>query len=75
LFVYLFRPRYIYRFRNPEQLQAEAGYYLTNLVSTKKKYKLGSLNYYLHHQKMGAISFIETMEAKSLSISKEEFDA
>lgn len=24
--------RYIYRFRNPEQLQAEAGYYLTNLV-------------------------------------------
>ncbi|KAI8378469.1 hypothetical protein BD560DRAFT_389441 [Blakeslea trispora] len=46
--------QYIYRFRNPEQLQAEAGYYLTNL--------------------MGAISFIETMEAKSLSISKEEFD-
>jgi uncharacterized protein YpiB (UPF0302 family) len=34
------------------------------------------MNYYLHHhQKMGAISFIETMEAKSLSISKEEFDA
>ena len=25
--------QYIYRFRNPEQLQAEAGYYLTNLVS------------------------------------------
>ncbi|OBZ90211.1 Vacuolar protein sorting-associated protein 9a, partial [Choanephora cucurbitarum] len=47
--------QYIYRFRNPEQLQAEAGYYLTNL--------------------MGAISFIETMEAKSLSISKEEFDS
>ncbi|KAI7906573.1 uncharacterized protein BX663DRAFT_496977 [Cokeromyces recurvatus] len=46
--------QYIYRFRNPEQLQAEAGYYLTNL--------------------MGAISFIETMEAKSLSISEEEFD-
>ncbi|CAO0796317.1 unnamed protein product [Mucor circinelloides] len=47
--------QYIYRFRNPEQLQAEAGYYLTNL--------------------MGAISFIETMEAKSLSITKEEFDS
>ncbi|CEP17622.1 hypothetical protein [Parasitella parasitica] len=47
--------QYIYRFRNPDQLQAEAGYYLTNL--------------------MGAISFIETMEAKSLSITKEEFDS
>ncbi|KAI9480526.1 MAG: hypothetical protein EXX96DRAFT_563123 [Benjaminiella poitrasii] len=47
--------QYIYRFRNPEQLQAEAGYYLTNL--------------------MGAISFVETMEAKSLSITKEEFDS
>ncbi|ORX49924.1 hypothetical protein DM01DRAFT_1409369 [Hesseltinella vesiculosa] len=47
--------QYISRFRNPEHLQAEAGYYLTNL--------------------MGAISFIETMEANSLSISKEEFDA
>ncbi|KAI8968912.1 hypothetical protein BDF20DRAFT_916347 [Mycotypha africana] len=46
--------QYIYRFRSPEQLQAEAGYYLTNL--------------------MGAISFIETMDATSLSISKEEFD-
>ncbi|KAI9364561.1 hypothetical protein BD770DRAFT_357460 [Pilaira anomala] len=46
--------QYIYRFRNPEQLQAESGYYLTNL--------------------MGAISFIETMEANSLSITKEEFD-
>ncbi|KAI8985103.1 hypothetical protein BDB01DRAFT_788933 [Pilobolus umbonatus] len=46
--------QYIYRFRNSEQLQAESGYYLTNL--------------------MGAISFIESMEAKSLSITKEEFD-
>ncbi|KAI8099025.1 uncharacterized protein BX664DRAFT_11508 [Halteromyces radiatus] len=46
--------QYISRFRNPEHLQAEAGYYLTNL--------------------MGAISFIETMEAKSLSITQEEFD-
>ncbi|KAI9273867.1 hypothetical protein EDC94DRAFT_672518 [Helicostylum pulchrum] len=46
--------QYIYRFRNPDQLQAESGYYLTNL--------------------MGAISFIETMEANSLSITKEEFD-
>ncbi|KAI8090573.1 hypothetical protein BDF21DRAFT_436916 [Thamnidium elegans] len=47
--------QYIYRFRNPDQLQAESGYYLTNL--------------------MGAISFIETMEANSLSITKEEFDS
>ncbi|CAO3629999.1 unnamed protein product [Cunninghamella echinulata] len=46
--------QYISRFRNPEHLQAEAGYYLTNL--------------------MGAISFIETMEAKSLSVTQEEFD-
>ncbi|CAO3673483.1 unnamed protein product [Rhizopus microsporus] len=47
--------QYIYRFRSIDQLQAEAGYYLTNL--------------------MGAIAFIETMEAKSLSITKEEFDS
>ncbi|RUS24915.1 hypothetical protein BC938DRAFT_472910, partial [Jimgerdemannia flammicorona] len=46
--------RYISRFRNPEYLQSESGYYLTNL--------------------MGAVAFIETMEAKSLSISQEEFD-
>ncbi|KAI9272572.1 hypothetical protein BY458DRAFT_508649 [Sporodiniella umbellata] len=47
--------QYIYRFRCIDQLQAEQGYYLTNL--------------------MGAIAFIESMEAKSLSISKEEFDS
>ncbi|KAL1921236.1 uncharacterized protein VTP21DRAFT_10952 [Calcarisporiella thermophila] len=46
--------QFISRFRNPEQLQSEAGYYLTNL--------------------MGAISFIENMDASSLSISPEEFD-
>ncbi|KAF7728015.1 hypothetical protein EC973_006780 [Apophysomyces ossiformis] len=40
--------------QNPEHLQSESGYYLTNL--------------------MGAITFIETMEAKSLSITKEEFE-
>ncbi|KAF9914090.1 hypothetical protein BX616_008998 [Lobosporangium transversale] len=46
--------QYISRFRNPEKLQAEAGYYLASL--------------------MGAISFIENLEASSLSISPEEFD-
>ncbi|KAG0024245.1 hypothetical protein BGZ81_007763 [Podila clonocystis] len=46
--------QYISRFRNPEKLQAEAGYYLASL--------------------MGAISFIENLEASSLSISLEEFD-
>ncbi|KAF9997922.1 hypothetical protein BGZ65_006525, partial [Modicella reniformis] len=46
--------QYIYRFRNPEKLQAEAGYYLASL--------------------MGAISFIENLEASSLSITPEEFD-
>ncbi|KAG0308380.1 hypothetical protein BGZ99_001167 [Dissophora globulifera] len=46
--------QYISLFRNPEKLQAEAGYYLASL--------------------MGAISFIENMEASSLSISPEEFD-
>ncbi|KAF9106433.1 hypothetical protein BGX27_009173 [Mortierella sp. AM989] len=45
---------YISRFRNPDKLQAEAGYYLASL--------------------MGAISFIENLEASSLSISPEEFD-
>ncbi|KAG2183038.1 hypothetical protein INT44_006019 [Umbelopsis vinacea] len=47
--------QYINRFRNPDQLQSEGGYYLTNL--------------------MGAIAFIESLEAKSLSITQEEFDS
>ncbi|KAF9932237.1 hypothetical protein FBU30_008659 [Linnemannia zychae] len=47
--------QYISRFRNPEKLQAEAGYYLASLD--------------------GAISFIENLEASSLSILPEEFDA
>ncbi|KAF9976324.1 hypothetical protein BGZ73_008754 [Actinomortierella ambigua] len=46
--------QFISRFRNPEKLQAEAGYYLASL--------------------MGAISFIENLEAGSLSITPEEFD-
>ncbi|KAG0239717.1 hypothetical protein BGW41_007517 [Actinomortierella wolfii] len=46
--------QYISRFRNPEKLQAEAGYYLASL--------------------MGAISFIENLEASSLSITPQEFD-
>ncbi|KAG9319248.1 hypothetical protein KVV02_005329 [Mortierella alpina] len=46
--------QYISRFRNPDKLQAEAGYYLASL--------------------MGAISFIENLEASSLSISLAEFD-
>ncbi|KAI8388712.1 uncharacterized protein BYT42DRAFT_611723 [Radiomyces spectabilis] len=48
-------PRLVSNIQNPEQLQSEAGYYLTNLL--------------------GAVTFIETMEANSLSITKEEFDA
>ncbi|CAG8756409.1 23846_t:CDS:2, partial [Cetraspora pellucida] len=47
--------QYIYRFRNPEKLQSEAGYYLSSL--------------------MGAISFIENMDATSLSITQEDFEA
>ncbi|KAJ1653785.1 hypothetical protein IWQ61_006166 [Dispira simplex] len=46
--------QYISRFRSPDKLQSEAGYYLTNL--------------------MGAITFIETMDASCLSISQDEFD-
>ncbi|KAJ1983161.1 hypothetical protein H4R34_001447 [Dimargaris verticillata] len=46
--------QYISRFRSPDKLQAESGYYLTNL--------------------MGAISFLETMDASCLSITQEEFD-
>ncbi|KLT38332.1 hypothetical protein CC85DRAFT_331699 [Cutaneotrichosporon oleaginosum] len=46
---------YIQRFRNPEKLQGEAGYYLSSL--------------------QGAIAFIETMDASSLSnITQEEFE-
>ncbi|KAI9250419.1 hypothetical protein EDC94DRAFT_623230 [Helicostylum pulchrum] len=47
--------QYISRFRNPDHLRSEAGYYLTNL--------------------MGAVEFIETMDASSLSVSQEEFEA
>ncbi|KAG9286138.1 hypothetical protein G9A89_010152 [Geosiphon pyriformis] len=46
--------QYISRFRNPEKLQSEAGYYLSSL--------------------MGAIAFIENMDASSLSITQENFD-
>lgn len=47
--------RYIQRFRNPEKLHGEAGYYLSSL--------------------QGAIAFIETMDASSLSnITQEEFE-
>ncbi|KAF9155721.1 hypothetical protein BG015_008855 [Linnemannia schmuckeri] len=47
--------QYISRFRNPDKLQAEAGYYLASLD--------------------GAISFIENLEASSLSISAADFDS
>ncbi|KAG0294353.1 hypothetical protein BGZ96_001348 [Linnemannia gamsii] len=47
--------QYISRFRNPDKLQAEAGYYLASLD--------------------GAISFIENLEASSLSISPADFDS
>ncbi|KAJ1927637.1 hypothetical protein IWQ60_002740 [Tieghemiomyces parasiticus] len=46
--------QFIARFRAPERLQSEAGYYLTNL--------------------MGAVSFIESMDASCLSITQDEFD-
>ncbi|BEI83225.1 hypothetical protein CcaverHIS002_0310930 [Cutaneotrichosporon cavernicola] len=47
---------YIQRFRNPEKLQGEAGYYLSSL--------------------QGAIAFIETMDASSLSnITQQEFES
>jgi hypothetical protein len=46
---------YINRFRNPEKLSGEAGYYLSSL--------------------QGAIAFIETMDASSLSnITQDEFE-
>ncbi|KAL7422556.1 hypothetical protein Q5752_003204 [Cryptotrichosporon argae] len=46
---------YINRFRNPDKLMGEAGYYLSSLT--------------------GAIQFIETMDASSLSsITQEEFE-
>lgn len=45
---------YIQRFRRPEKLNGEAGYYLSSL--------------------QGAVSFIETLDHQSLSISDEEFN-
>lgn len=45
---------YIQRFRNPDKLNGEAGYYLSSL--------------------QGAVSFIETLDRSSLSISDEEFN-
>lgn len=45
---------YIQRFRTPDKLNGEAGYYLSSL--------------------QGAVSFIETLDRSSLSISDEEFN-
>lgn len=45
---------YIQRFRNPDKLFGEAGYYLSSL--------------------QGAVSFVETLDIKSLSITQEEFN-
>lgn len=45
---------YIMRFRNPDKLFGEAGYYLSSL--------------------QGAVSFIETLDLQSLSITEEEFN-
>ncbi|CAN6669666.1 vacuolar protein sorting-associated protein 9 [Trichomonascus vanleenenianus] len=45
---------YIQRFRNPDRLNGESGYYLSSLV--------------------GAISFIETLDRSSLSITEQEFE-
>lgn len=45
---------YIQRFRNPDKLFGEAGYYLSSL--------------------QGAVSFIETLDLTSLSITEEEFN-
>lgn len=45
---------YIQRFRNPDKLFGEAGYYLSSF--------------------QGAVSFVETLDIKSLSITEEEFN-
>lgn len=45
---------YIQRFRNPDKLFGEAGYYLSSL--------------------QGAVSFVETLDLQSLSITEEEFN-
>lgn len=62
--------RYIQRFRNPEKLSGEGGYYLSSLVrliSPSRTTLTASQN--------GAISFIETMDASSLSnITQADFE-
>ncbi|KAK9767289.1 hypothetical protein K7432_003020 [Basidiobolus ranarum] len=71
--------QYISRFRRPEKLHAESEYYLTNLVRNIPSHvnckSVQPLTLYnIDPNKMGAISFIENMDYKQLSISEEDFN-
>ena len=62
---------YIQRFRSPSKLQSESGYYLSSLVSLPCTCSISTDLL----TKMGAVSFIETMDHTSLSnITQEEFE-
>lgn len=69
--------RYISRFRSPERLSSESGYYLSSLVSWRECFTFASISATdeIIFPKMGAIAFIETMDYTSLSnITQEEFE-
>lgn len=67
--------RFIQRFRNPEKLSGEGGYYLSSLVGPSRVLPPSSESDFALHAQSGAISFIETMDASSLShITQSEFE-
>lgn len=67
------RGRYISRFRSPEKLQGESGYYLSSLV--RLDYSGDALLANDTPRQTGAVNFIETMDHTALSkITQEEFE-
>lgn len=68
--------RYIQRFRNPDKLQGESGYYLSSLVSAEFPRSVGEqVAYVPSASQNAAVSFIERLDHASLSnISQSEFE-
>ena len=59
---------YIQRFRSPEKLLSEPGYYFTNLARAAAQ---GSI---AHSAQLSAIHFIQSMDAKALTIDPQHFE-
>ena len=62
--------QYILRFRNPEKLNGEAGYYISSLVRLCLNFRFQTT----YSRQMGAIQFVENLDRTVLKISDEEFE-